>query len=325
MRERSPRPGWIVVLLAAVTLLAGRVADAQAPARLPLPLEPLGASGEAVFPVFEGWTEAPDGSGYYLVLGYKNRNRVAVDIPVGPNNRFEPDVVDRGQPTHFLAGRQKTQFAIKVPKDFGQKRLTWTIVAHGQTATTTFYLNPLYALTVYREEANGNEPPRLTFAPGAPPIVGPTVGFAQTATATVGTPVPLRLWAADLPPSEKNWENIVSAQNRPKAVAPDRDQVAIVGDTVVNVARANRGAADPPADITAVWTKFRGPGTVTVQPPNGVPLRTQGNPATFVEASAVATFSAPGEYWLRAEPVEIDDGFDGLCCVTFALLKVTVK
>lgn len=299
--------------------------DAQAPARLPLPLEPLGASGEAVFPVFEGWAEAPDGSGYLLVLGYKNRNRVAVDIPVGPNNRFEPDVVDRGQPTHFLAGRQKTQFAIKVPKDFGQKRLTWTIVAHGQTATTTFYLNPLYALTLYREEANGNEPPRLAFAASAAPLVGPTVGFAQSLTATVGTPLALRLWAADLPPSEKNWENIVSAQNRPKAVTPAPEQVAIVGDTLLNIPRAARGAADPPADITAVWTVFRGPGTVTVQPSGGVAMRTGGNPATVVEASAIATFSAPGEYWLRAEPVEIDDGFDGLCCVTFALLKVTVK
>ncbi len=28
---------------------------------------------------------------------------------------------------------------------------------------------------------------------------------------------------------------------------------------------------------------------------------------------------------LRTEPVEIDDGFDGLCCFTFANVKVTVK
>jgi hypothetical protein len=42
-------------------------------------------------------------------------------------------------------------------------------------------------------------------------------------------------------------------------------------------------------------------------------------------ANATATFSAPGEYVLRVEPVEIEDGFDGLCCFTFANIKVVVK
>jgi hypothetical protein len=56
-----------------------------------------------------------------------------------------------------------------------------------------------------------------------------------------------------------------------------------------------------------------------------VPLFTKGNPLTVVEATATATFSAPGEYVLRAEPVEIEDGFDGLCCFSFANIKVVVK
>jgi len=86
--------------------------------------------------------------------------------------------------------------------------------------------------------------------------------------------------------------------------------------------RADDGASPP--DITVVWKKLRGPGTVTVTPP-GVPLVTKGNPATIVEANATATFSVPGEYVLRAEPVEADDGFDGLCCFSFAMVKVIVK
>ena len=111
-----------------VALLA-TVLSAQGPARLPLPLEPFGDSGEAVFPVFEGWADAKDGSGYYLVLGYKNRNRTQpMEIPIGPNNRIEPGGPDFGQPTVFVPGRQESQFAIKVPKDYGQKKLTWTIV-----------------------------------------------------------------------------------------------------------------------------------------------------------------------------------------------------
>ena len=32
-----------------------------------------------------------------------------------------------GQPTHFLTGRQYGMFAISVPKDFGTKKLTWTL------------------------------------------------------------------------------------------------------------------------------------------------------------------------------------------------------
>ena len=69
---------------------------------------------------------------------------------------------------------------------------------------------------------------------------------------------------------------------------------------------------------------MRGPGSVTVTP-SRVPLVTNGDRNAVVEANAVATFSAPGEYVLRAEPIEADDGFDGLCCFTFANVKVTVK
>ncbi len=71
---------------------------------------------------------------YTLLVGYFNRNlKETLDIPVGPNNRIEPGGPDQGQPTHFLPRRQWGVFTIKVPKDFGDKRLTWTIVANGQT------------------------------------------------------------------------------------------------------------------------------------------------------------------------------------------------
>ena len=90
--------------------------------------------------------------------GYKNRNRTqTVEIPIGPNNRIEPGGPDYGQPTVFEPGRQTTVFAIKVPKDFGTKKLTWTLVANGQPAVVTFYLNPEYNMNFYREEANGND------------------------------------------------------------------------------------------------------------------------------------------------------------------------
>ena len=69
---------------------------------------------------------------------------------------------------------------------------------------------------------------------------------------------------------------------------------------------------------------MRGPGEVTVTPPR-VPLVTKADRSTVVEATATATFSAPGEYVLRAEPVEAAGAGDGLCCFTFANVKVIVK
>ena len=322
------RLSWEAIVSTAFigVLLLGLAAAAQGPARLPLPLEPFGDAGEAVFPAFEGWGEANDGSGYFIVLGYKNRNRTqTVDIPIGPDNRIEPGGPDYGQPTVFEPGRQTAVFAIRVPKDFGTKKLTWTIVANGQPAVVTFYLNPSYKITLYKEEANGNEPPQMRLRPADPMMSGPSAGVVETLTATVGEPLPLKLWASDAPPTEKNWENIVSAQNRPKPQPVPRSQVAIIDGQVIG-ARPGDGGTDSPAapDLTVVWKKVRGPGTVKVTPP-GVPCVTRGNRAAVVEANATATFSTPGEYVLRVQPIEADDGFDGLCCFTFAHLKVIVK
>jgi hypothetical protein len=298
-----------------------------------LPLEPLGASNEAIWPAYEGWGASQDGTSHLILLGYMNRNRgQAVQIPIGPNNRIEPGGPDYGQPTVFEPGRQIGVFAIKVPKDFGTKKLTWTLVANGQPAVVTFYLNPQYNLNFYRDIANGNEPPAMKFGPSDPMLSGPIAGFAQTLKGTAGQPVPLRLWASDPPPLEKNWETIVSAQNRGPARPASRDQVAIVGGQVIGAtggggARGNveRGG-NPPArpDITVTWKKVRGPGVVTVKPAS-VPLVTKGDRTAVAEANATAIFSAPGEYVLRAQPAEAPGAGDGLCCITFANIRVIVN
>jgi hypothetical protein len=94
--------------------------------RPPLVLEPLGVKGEAIFPAFEGWGPDKTGENLLILLGYYNRNKSQeLVIPVGPDNRIEPEGPDYGQPTYFYTGRQHGVFAIKVPKDFGNKRLTW--------------------------------------------------------------------------------------------------------------------------------------------------------------------------------------------------------
>jgi hypothetical protein len=311
---------------AGVWLTASHVMAQQAQGPLPHLPEPFGDANEAIYPSFEGWGDAADGSGRYLVLGYKSRNRKqVVEVPVGPNNRIEPGGPDFGQPTVFYPGRQKTVFAIKVPKDAGDRKFTWTIVANGHTTTTTFYVNPNYNMLLYREDANGNEPPRMRFGPNEPWVSGPTVGFGQSLTGTVGQPVELRLSTSDAPPTEENWESILSARGR-QASAPAPAQLAIVDGRVLGGGnpRARPANESSQPDITVVWTKMRGPGVVTVTPER-VPLITRGDRNAVVEAVAKATFSAPGEYVLRAEPIEADDGYDGLCCFTFGNVKVTIK
>ena len=88
----------IVLAVVATGVCLPAAADAQPP-RTPLSLEPAGSTGEAVWPAYEAWSRNADES-LTLLVGYYNRNDVAVDIPIGPDNNIGPGQ-DMGQPTHF--------------------------------------------------------------------------------------------------------------------------------------------------------------------------------------------------------------------------------
>jgi hypothetical protein len=269
-----------VLLMAAV----GPVAAVSLNARQ-LPLQPARESGQSITAAFEGWYQNSDGS-YTLLLGYFNRNlKETLDIPVGPNNRIEPGGPDQGQPTHFLPRRQWGVFTIKVPKDFGDKRLTWTIVANGQTTSIPVGVVKGYQVEPFKEVAQGNEPPRLQFDPKGPVFLGPPVGIAASLTGTVGQPLTLDAIAKD------------GGENDPEMSPVQLKQ--------------------PP--IAMVWSKFRGPGTVTFA--NARPSVEKDG-----KVSTTATFSAPGEYILRAQVNDRSgDGGGGFqCCWTNAHVKVTV-
>ena len=114
-------------LLLASTLMVS--ADGQL-----LPSTPKKAFGASISPAFEGWYDNPDGSHTFLI-GYYNRNWTSeVDVPIGPNNHFEPGEPDRGQPTHFLANRGWGMFTITVPKNTPvTEKLWWTLTVNGVT------------------------------------------------------------------------------------------------------------------------------------------------------------------------------------------------
>lgn len=330
--------------LAATAFLAVAVfvigLQAQQPPRPNVPsgvlLEPLGTTGEAVFPAFEGYGPLKDGTNT-LLIGYFNRNKEAVDVPIGPDNRIEPGGPDYGQPTHFLSGRQWGVFAITVPKDFGNKKLTWTLTVNGHTSTVQFWTNPPYWIDFYKNGANGNEPPRIKFSPTGPELIGPPrEKFVQTLNATVGTPLELAAWAADQPPTivfeSEGGGAAAAGRTAPKPRANEPLPAVIGGRVIAGTPAVGGGggaaaaAAAKRGDIQILWRKYRGPGDVKIANETII-LMNGGDPKKFVEARTTATFSAPGTYWLRAQVNDSSGNGGGgdQCCWTTAHVVVNVK
>src|SRR6187549_1308571 len=138
-----------VLTMAALAAAWITVVDAQQPSVLPM--GPARERGASITPAFEGWYKNDDGS-FSLLIGYYNRNsREPITIPIGPNNKIEPGDLDQGQPTYFETGRQWGVFVVKVPKDFGTKTITWTIVANGETNSIPLTLNKGYPISPFEE------------------------------------------------------------------------------------------------------------------------------------------------------------------------------
>jgi hypothetical protein len=172
------------------SVAAPQIGSGQTPSALPLS-QTVRERGSSVTGSFEGWYHGKDGSDYAF-LGYFNRNtKQELDIPVGPGNRIEPGGPDQGQPTHFLTGRQRGVFAVKLPKDLGNKKLAWTIVANGFTNVITIHTQADYIIEPYMNSTSKQVPPVLKFDPNGPSFSGPPVGIAATLSASTGTPLTL--------------------------------------------------------------------------------------------------------------------------------------
>jgi len=257
-----------------------------------LPLEPAHDSGQSITGAFEGWFPNKDGS-FSILVGYYNRNqKQALDIAVGPENRIEPGGPDRGQPTHFLPGRQWGIFTIRVPKDFGEKQLTWTIVANGKTTAIPLNVRTLWEVQPFAE-ASGNTPPYIGFSEGGPFVNGP-LGQGTELSAKAGEPLALNVWVAD------------------DAKAP------------------LAGPRPRTAAVAVGWSKFRGPGEVEfgVERPAVEVAKFPAPVAAYTgKSGTTATFRAPGEYLLRvvANDWSGEGGRGFQCCWTNAYVKVTVR
>jgi hypothetical protein len=288
--------------LAAGVLVHGQQGAGQTPAPWPLS-QTIRERGSSVTGAYEGWYFNKDGSQSFLV-GYYNRNtKQEFDIPAGPNNKIEPGGPDQGQPTHFGPGRAFGVFTIKVPKDFGSKKLTWTLVSNGQTNTITLHTKPEYIVEPLEDPANKNTPPTLKFVADGLGFQGPPMGIAATLNATVGVPLELNVWATD---------------EGPKINIPEPGR----GRGRGRGADAPAGGPPPQPPLSVAWSLHRGPAAVKFEPPRPTLDRANGGKGT-----SKATFNEPGDYILRAQGNDsTGDGGGGFqCCWTNAHVKVTVK
>lgn len=275
---------------AAAVAIVGSLMVGGAAAQQELVMEPLKDSGLNVYPAYEGWFQNEDGT-YTLLIGYYNRNKKQVlDVPIGPANRIEPGGPDQGQPTHFVVGRGWGTIAIKVPKDFGDKKLTWTLTTNGKTVTGQFGLTKGYQIEPYLDAAMGNKPPVFKFSENGEALTGPPkpLSAAPVLAGVVGEPVTISAWLTDDGHEEP-------ATGGAAAAAPRRPR------------------------LSATLTKYRGPGDITFA---------NNRPAVEKDKfSTTATFSMPGEYVIRIEGND-SSGVGGggfQCCWSTAYVKVNVK
>lgn len=179
----------LAAIASAVALLAQGVLD-----RLPPETGIQHAAGQNVQPFFEGWQRYPDGS-ISMWFGYLNRNfKEQVDVPIGPDNSFEPGG-DRGQPTHFYPRRQQFVFKVDLPKDWDKdKKLIWTVTAHGRTSAATGWMQPEWEVDDGVRQMNvslGSTPPV------DPPNLAPTITGSPDQTVEAGKPLKLTASSTD--------------------------------------------------------------------------------------------------------------------------------
>jgi hypothetical protein len=281
----------------------------------------------------EGWFKNPDGT-FTILVGYFNRNQEQTfDVPIGPGNSIEPGGPDQGQPTRFELARNHGVFTVTVPRDFGTKRLNYTISVNNLPQTILLGLSPGYQVDPYFRADTGNTPPVVKVDPMGPEFKGPPRGFAKTLTARVGEPLTLALYATDRG-NTVNQQDQFGPALEPAAARGGGDTPA-AATAAATGARAGRGGRGG-APITVRWYKHRGPAGESVKFDPASPMvvadaetaKLFEKPGDYTgKSTTTATFTEPGEYVLRAQlndATGVGGGGDQ-CCWSNIHIKVTVQ
>jgi hypothetical protein len=246
-------------------------------------------TGLNIAPVYEGWEQNADGS-FDLIFGYFNRNwNEWIDVPAGAANSIEPGGPDQGQPTHFLPRRNQFVFRVRVPKDFGNRELVWTLTSNGKTEKAYGTLKPDYVVNATVMAANFGAGGQTGTVPDLVGNVGPVlkVEGERTRRVKVGDPVLLTAVATD--------------DGKPRT----RPMLAPIG--------SSRTVPNSATGLRLVWIKYRGAGEVTFDPPQFTAWEDTRDGANSPWAAGWrtppippdnkwqvrATFKTPSEYVLR--------------------------
>lgn len=260
------------------------------------------ASGQPVWPAFEGWEKNDDGT-FNLVFGYMNDNwSEELDVPIGPDNTFSSGAADQGQPTHFLPRRNRFIFRVKVPSDFGSKELVWTLASRGkvQKAYGSLRLDLVIENVDIMSETGalgaGASNPELR-ADKAPVV---KIDGGKTRTAKVGQPLSLAATVTD--------------DGVPKVRAIPAERVRQASRLPPYRPTVNKNVG-----LHMAWLVYRGAGQVEFEPAQiktwedtrsganspWAPIWVAPPVPADGKYTAQVTFSEPGTYVLRARA---DDG-----------------
>ena len=276
---------WLLtaVPLGILLLAAPPAADAQ-----PTPYNLKYSTGQTVQPVFEGWSRNPDGS-FTMHFGYFNRNFVEeVHVPVGPDNHFDPGELDSGQPTFFHPRAHRRVFSVRVPSDFGDRRLVWNLTTQGQTLRAVGWLEATWETAArsaggrrLSEEAARNRPPAITV--DAPPAAAVRSQVTLSARVTDdGLPI-------------VREARRTGGTNDPPTLQPDPDDPEPPRNVPSVPDRRGTGRQEPRVrGLRVSWIVWRGPANVAFDPAATVAVEDG-------QAVVQATFTAPGDYVLRAQ------------------------
>jgi hypothetical protein len=255
-----------------------------------MPLAPVPPTGQPIAPFFEGWYANPDGT-YTLSFGFFNLNgQQTLDVPIGPNNFIEPADFNGKQPTHFpgQVRRDRGVFEITVPASWRESQERVV-----WTLTANGVTNSVPARVGYSPLQLGHEPMAMGSLP-------PELRFEQGGAVGSGLP---GLWA----PAR------TAKVGEPMMITLWADEVSVrAPDDVVNT----------DVFVSVSWFKYQGPADEVDFQPQRIKVDVDGGRAT-----TNVTFTAPGEYVLRArlDNWNANDSTGGdQCCWTNGYVRVTV-
>jgi hypothetical protein len=267
----------------------------------------------------EGWYANEDGT-YTISFGYSNANLDTLYIPVGEDNLLDPAQFNGMQPTVFLPGHHRGIFTVTLPADMKGQDVWWTLTkangdvtrVPGRTGSVAYELD-------WMPRPHGGLPPSVSFDSQSGVGRGPPGIMAErTQTVAVGSPLTLSVNAMD--PSQRDPDDSRSLEVPLRVVWSQ-----LQGPGPVEYTRHESNplpeAEEPDpargASAAAFFRRRQPPG------PEVVPL-SEG----YGTASVIVTFSAPGEYIMRARVDNFsapDSADNDNCCFTNGYVRVNVR